>query len=84
MYDLLRDPWVAAQVDAALAPYKGRLPDSEIDWMRGQLVETLTSDEHTARLLRRAQPVVVEESGEVRRGPPMTRTDSPKSSKKVG
>ena len=68
MHPLLADPWVAAQVDAAVAPYVGRLPAREVAWMRDQLAETLVIDDHAARLAHRARPVQVERSGEVRRG----------------
>lgn len=61
---LLDDPWIAAQVDAAVAPYVGRLPAHEIAWMREQLAEVLLHDEEASRLLRRAHPREVEESGE--------------------
>lgn len=67
MHPLLADPWIAAQVDAAVAPYQGRLPASELAWMRDQLAETLASNERAAKLVRRTRPTVVEESGEVRR-----------------
>jgi hypothetical protein len=67
VHPLLADPFIAAQVDAALAPYLGRLPQREVSWMRDQLAETLASDPHAARVLRRARPSVVAESGEVRR-----------------
>jgi hypothetical protein len=67
MHPLLADPWIAAQVEAAVAPYVGRLPASQLSWMRDQLAETLATDERGARLLRRARPVTVDESGEVRR-----------------
>jgi hypothetical protein len=69
MHPLLQDPWIAAQVEAAVAPYIGRLPDGEVTWMRDQLAETLATDEHAQRLLRRAKPTVVAESGEVERAP---------------
>ena len=67
MHPLLDDPWISAQVEAAVAPYVGRLSDAELSWMRDQLAETLASDEKAALLLRRARPVEVDESGEVRR-----------------
>jgi hypothetical protein len=35
--------------------------------MRDQLAETLASDGRAEKLLRRAKPMVVEQSGEVRR-----------------
>jgi hypothetical protein len=67
MHPLLEDPWIAAQVDAAVAPYVGRLSAEEVAWMRDQLAETLAGDEKAALLLRRARPIQVKESGEVRR-----------------
>jgi len=67
MHPLLADPWIAAQVEAAVAPYVGRLPAGELAWMREQLAETLATDERAAHLLKRARPVTVDESGEVRR-----------------
>lgn len=67
MHPLLDDPWVSAQIDAAVAPYVGRLPAGEVAWMREQLAETLASNAKAADLLHRAKPAVVEQSGEVRR-----------------
>jgi len=61
---LLDDPWIAAQVDAALAPYQGRLPARDLAWMREQLAELLARDEHAARLLRNAHPREADRSGE--------------------
>jgi len=68
MNPLLADPWIAAQIEAAVAPYVGRLSTGEVAWMREQLAETLATDERAALLLHRARPPIVEESGEVRRG----------------
>lgn len=67
MHPLLEDPWIAAQVEAAVAPYVGRLSAEEVSWMRDQLAETLATDENAALLIRRARPIQVQESGEVRR-----------------
>ncbi|MFT3766227.1 MAG: hypothetical protein QM820_12045 [Minicystis sp.] len=67
MHPLLADPFIAAQIEAAVAPYVGRLSEGEVAFMRDQLAEVLASNERAARLLRRARPVTVEESGEVRR-----------------
>lgn len=61
---LLDDPWIAAQVDAALAPYAGRLPARDLAWMREQLAEVLARDEQAARLLRAAHPREADASGE--------------------
>jgi hypothetical protein len=68
VHPLLADPWVAAQVDAAVAPYVGRLPASEVAWMRDQLAETLSADPRAHKLLQRARPPSIQRSGEVRRG----------------
>jgi hypothetical protein len=68
VHPLLADPWIAARVDAAVAPYVGRLPASEVSWMRDQLAEVLASDDKAAKLLHRARPTVVAQSGEVVRG----------------
>ncbi len=66
MQGLLADPWIRAQIDAAVAPYVGRLPAEEIAWMRERLAETLASEPGAADLLKRARPrAVVEQSGEV-------------------
>jgi len=68
MHPLLADPWIAAQIDAAVAPYVGRLPENEVAWMREQLADTLATDERAVRLARRVRPAQVEQSGAVRRG----------------
>jgi hypothetical protein len=88
VHPLLADPWIAERVEAAVAPYAGRLSPGEISWMRDQLAEVLASDEKAKQLLRRARPVVVEQSGEVVRGAgapvtstpahPVTMGDTPK------
>jgi hypothetical protein len=64
MHHLLSDPWVAAQIDAAVAPFRGRLPAAELEFVREQLAEILDSDERASRLLARVRPRSVEESGE--------------------
>lgn len=69
MADPPDDLWFLAQIDAAVAPYEGRLSAAEIAWMRAQLAEVLASDSTASTLVRRARPVTVEESGEVRRDP---------------
>lgn len=61
---LLADPWIAAQIEAAVAPYVGRLPARDLEWMREQLAELLTRDERAARLLRQAHPREADHSGE--------------------
>ena len=62
MHTLLDDPWVAAQVDAALTPYVGRLSATDLAWMRDQLAETLAEDAYAASLVRRSHPRVSDQS----------------------
>lgn len=67
MVDSSDDLWLTAQIDAAVAPYVDRLSEGEIAWMREQLTEVLAGDPRAAKLVRRARPITVDESGEVRR-----------------
>lgn len=62
---LLFDPWIAAQIDEVVAPYKGLLTPEDIAWMRDQLAQILATDETAAALLRGARPREVDQSGEV-------------------
>lgn len=80
MHPLLEDPWISAQVEAALAPYVGRLSAAEVAWMRDQIADTLQTDDKASLLLRRARPVHVEYSGEVRRD---SGHDAPKRERKI-
>lgn len=65
MNSLLSDPWIASEVDRAVAPYAGRLDAADLAWMREQLAEILASDPEVAAALKGAHPRVVEVSGEV-------------------
>jgi hypothetical protein len=65
MQGLVADPWILAQIDAAVAPYARHLPAEEIAWMRERLAEALLTEGHAQDVLRRARPRVVERSGEV-------------------
>lgn len=62
------DPWIRAQLDEIVAPYRGRLPPADLLWLREQLADTLLADERAAALLKAARPRYVEESGEVGSG----------------
>lgn len=64
MHPLLRDPWVAARVEAAIAPYIGRLAESDLAWMRDQMAEVVASEPSVVKLVRRARPI--DKSGEVK------------------
>lgn len=68
-HPLLNDPWIRECVDAAIEPYAGSLPPDQIEWMRDQLAETLATDPHASKLLRRAHPRPVETSGAVASDP---------------
>jgi hypothetical protein len=62
------DPWIEAQIDAAVAPYVARLSADEIAWMRERLAEALLTERRGQELVRRARPRLVERSGEVSTG----------------
>ncbi len=77
----LDDPWIAAQIEAAVAPYVGRLPARDLEWMRAQLAEVLSSDPRAAGLLRAAHPREVDHSGE-RLVPGAEAPDAPAAAKR--
>lgn len=61
------DPWVLAQIEAAVAPYVGRMPEPDIAWMRARLAEAIATDPRAIDLVKRARPrAAVERSGETR------------------
>ncbi len=63
-HPLLENPFVAAEIEAAIQPYVGKLTDEELAWMRDQLA-TLLADDPEARLsLDGAMPREVDRSGE--------------------
>jgi hypothetical protein len=57
--------FLESQVDAALEPYRGKLPDAELAWVRERLLESAADEDGLAALLRAAFPRDVERSGEV-------------------
>jgi len=59
------EDWLEAEIEMAVAPYVGKLPEDEIAWMRERLRETLASDAHAANLVHAARPRHVDESGTV-------------------
>lgn len=75
------DPWVANQVDEIAAPFKKRLSESELIWLKQQLFELLSEDARAAALLKAARPRVVDESGEVAAG---TSTNGIRARSKAG
>lgn len=61
------DPWLLAQIEAAVAPYLGRVPETDIAWMRERLAEAIATDPRAIDLVKRARPrAAVERSGETR------------------
>jgi hypothetical protein len=67
MTDTHLDPWVAEQVDAALAPYRDRLGTEELAWMRERLIEATREDPELSRVVRGAVVREVDESGSLPR-----------------
>jgi len=66
MHRLLADPWVAAQIDDAVAPYRRVWTEEEITIFREQMAETLATNPTAIAALRDAHPGIVDESGEAR------------------
>ncbi len=63
--ELRNDPFVAAEIEAALAPYIDRLPAEQLEWMREQLAMALQDDPAARAALDGAHPrAEVDESGE--------------------
>jgi hypothetical protein len=62
---LKADPWTVDRVEGALAPYARLVSPAKLAWIREQMFEQLANDPHGHRLLRRAHPQVVAESGDV-------------------
>ena len=64
MHRLLADPWVAAQIDAAVEPYLRLWTEREVALFREQMAETLATNPAAVAALRDAHPAIVDESGE--------------------
>jgi hypothetical protein len=65
MHPLLADSWVAAQIDAAVAPYLGLWPPAAVAAFRDEMAATLATHPAAIRLLSELHPGT-ETSGEVR------------------
>ena len=65
MHPLLKDPWVAAKIDSATAPYRRLWTEDQLRAFREQMAETLASHPKAARLLRLAHPGLVDQSSEI-------------------
>lgn len=65
MHPLLSDPWVAEQIDLAIAPYRGKWTDQQIQAFREKMAWTLATHPNARTLLARERPHDVDRSGEL-------------------
>lgn len=56
MASALDDPWLAAQVDAAIAPYKDRWPPEAVAIFREEIAESIKRDPMLVRFFQEAHP----------------------------
>lgn len=70
------DPWIVAELEAAVAPYRGIWPEEAIAAFQREVLATLTSHPTMIRLLSEARPATADPSGEVRVTGPFTATPS--------
>ncbi len=63
-HPLLADPFVAAAIERALAPFAAGLGDDELGWMRVRLAEQIAEDRSLLELLDAAYPRAADGSGE--------------------
>ena len=56
MHVLLKDPWIKAKIDSALAPYLNLVSPDDLEFLKDELAEVLVHDKHAAAALRRARP----------------------------
>lgn len=57
--------FLESQVDAALEPYRGSVPEADLAWIRERLLESAADEDGLAALVRAAFPRDVDRSGEV-------------------
>jgi hypothetical protein len=57
--------FLETQVDAALAPFRGTMPDADLAWIRERMLESAAEEGDLASLVRAAFPRDVDGSGEV-------------------
>ncbi len=65
MHPLLAHPWVAAQIDAAVAPYLKLWPPAAVEAARDEMAETLLRSSVGTALLRRAGALPMGDSGDI-------------------
>lgn len=63
-HPLLEDPFVAAEIELALAPFAAALGAAELAWSRERLAEMVAEDPSLLASLRDAHPRTTDESGE--------------------
>lgn len=64
MHRLLSDPWVAAQIDAAVAPYRGKWTERQIEIFREKAAHMLAEHPDASRLVDRETGAGVYQSGD--------------------
>jgi hypothetical protein len=67
MHPYLSDPWIAEQIDAAIAPYRGKWTERQIEAFREKMAWTLASHPTARRLLAREHRPNIDQSGELLR-----------------
>ncbi|MBN4059105.1 hypothetical protein JYT22_00465 [Endomicrobium sp. AH-315-J14] len=81
-HPLRSDPFVAAEIEVAIAPYLGKVPEEELEFMRDELARLLEDDPEARLALDGAYPREVDESGtQEKRGAKVT---PGKSDREVG
>jgi hypothetical protein len=65
--DALATRTLEEALDEALEPFRGTMPEAELEWMREQLRAVATQSEAMSELVARAAPRDVEQSGEALR-----------------
>lgn len=69
MHPLLEDPWVAAQIDAAVDKHRHALTERQIQAFRERMACTFANNPFAMRVLEQARAAVPDRSGErVRNG----------------
>jgi len=63
-HPLRADPFVAAEIEAALAPYVPSLTAAELEWARDELADVLERDPDARSALEAALPRAEDRSGE--------------------
>jgi hypothetical protein len=64
VHPLLKDPWVAAQIDAALEKHRHALTARQLDAFREKMAWTFANHPAAQRILEKARPPIPDQSGE--------------------